>query len=105
MPWHVLLVRVMRVFLKGNVRGRVSPQSRDSYIGLQGQLTLRINGDGFGQVTFRDRCTPPNLVQKPAKSMDGTSMPRGTHVLIIDVTDTHTLVVIDPTEEVIEWPL
>lgn len=104
MPWHKMLIRIVKALLNGKRSRHSSVRSRDSYIGLQGKLTLGIKDRSFGQVMFSNGCTPPMLVQQPAKSMDGTSMPRGTRVLIVDVTPTYVVVVLDPTEESeIEW--
>ncbi|SNT45856.1 NfeD family protein [Rhodococcoides kyotonense] len=65
--------------------------SRTSYIGLLGTVTLPVDAEGWGEVSFAD--AEGNRVGARAISSQGTSLARGITVYIADVDDTYLHVV------------
>lgn len=68
--------------------------SRHSYVGCRGRVVLGIRSGETGVVRIVDANGTP--VSEPALTDDGSELPAGTEVLVVDVTDLHVVVDPDP---------
>ena len=68
--------------------------SREQYVGSRGQVTLGIRSGETGLVRIIDPNGTP--VIEFATTSDGSALPAGTDVLVVDVTERHVVVDPDP---------